>query len=136
MRDEHVVEEEECAGGERGEGVDVGDQRGAGGGVQDGAGGEVGGEVEAGWLEEGVEGSPGRGVRVCRDVCWREIVEGGLALWVGRRWGKEVKSDHEVAAVEVGWGAGEGERDGDVVGLAVGEALEGGDAEWVGADAV
>jgi hypothetical protein len=49
--------------------------------------------------------------------------------------GEEVHGDHEVALAGVGGGAREGERDGDVVGLALDEAGEGGEAEGVVADA-
>ena len=139
----------EEAGGEGGQRVDVGDQGWAGGGVEDGVGGEEGGEVEAGWLEEaeGVVVEEGRVLVLGVGGCWEEVGEGlllvlGFGLLGGKgssgggaAAGEEVQRDHEVALVEVCWGAREGERDGDVVWLAAGDALDGGDTEGVGADA-
>lgn len=119
-----VVWHEEEARGERHQRVRVGDQRGPRGRVQDVS---VCGEAQRVWRWVGEREHRLRAVFAVRD----RFGHGGDGGGAGAV--EEVQDDHEVAAVDVGRGAGHGERDGYVVGLGIFEipAVNGSKAVWV-----
>lgn len=111
-------EEARCQGDD---GVGVGEEGGAEGGVEDAAGGEVGC-----WVRGGEEGY-GSGELLVVSGCVGRGRGGGAGAV------EDVEGYHEVASVEVGGAAREGEGDGYVVGLVVFYVGEGGDAVGIGA---